>query len=108
VFGLLYTNGPITLGAESEIIDSQGSASLTGVSQRHEVGIAFGGNYNLAPGLYLVGEYMYENRHQGGFNFLTGANGAGSSGTPGSAGWKAGATQDVHGQALMFATVVNW
>jgi hypothetical protein len=107
VSGLLYTNGPITLGAEAGLVESQGSNSLTSVSQRHEFEVAFGGNYNLAPGLYLVGEYMYAYRHQGGFDFLSGANGAGSTGA-GTAGYHAGLTRDAHGQGILFSTVVNW
>ncbi len=108
VTGLLYTNGPITLGAEMENVQSQGSVALTGVSQRNETGVAFGGNYNVAPGLYLVGEYMYSYRHQGGFDFVANGNGAGATGVAGTASWKAGKTVDAHGQALMFSTVVNW
>jgi hypothetical protein len=108
VTGLLYKNGPLTLGTELGIVESQGSNSLVGVSQRHEWEVAFGGNYNLAPGLYLVGEYMYTSRHQGGFDFVSGANGAGSSGIPGTASWKAGTTRDAHGQGILFSTVVNW
>jgi hypothetical protein len=91
--GVTYKNGPITLGAELGMIDSQGQASLTKISQRHEFEIAFGGNYAVAPGLNLVGEYMYTHRHQGGFNFVTGANGA---------------TRDVQGQGVMFSTVLSW
>ena len=106
--GVTYNNGPLTLGAQFGVVDSQGSNSLTGVSQRHEWEVAFGGNYNLAPGLYLVGEYMYTSRHQGGFDFFTGGNGAGATGVPGTATWKAGGTRDAKGQAILFATVVNW
>jgi len=108
VTGLTYNNGPITLGVQAAMVESQGSNSLTGVSQRHEWEVAFGGNYNVAPGLYLVGEYMYTSRHQGGFDFFTGANGTGSSGTAGTASWKAGKTVDAKGQAILFSTVVNW
>jgi hypothetical protein len=108
VSGFLYQNGPITLGLEGGIVESQGSNALTGIAQRHEVELAFGGNYNLAPGLYLVGEYQYEFRHQGGFDFVANGNGAGATGVPGSAGWKAGKTGDAHGQAILFSTVVNW
>jgi hypothetical protein len=106
--GFMYQNGPITLGLEAGLVESQGSASLTGVSQRHEFEFAFGGNYNVAPGLYLVGEYQYEFRHQGGFDFVANGNGAGATGVPGSAGWKAGKTGDAHGQAILFSTVVTW
>ena len=93
VTGFLYKQGPITLGAEAAWVFSQGSANLTGISQRREFEVAFGGNYNIAPGMYLVGEYMYEFRHQGGFDFVAGA---------------VAATRDIHGQGLMFSTVVNW
>ena len=106
--GLTYTNGPITVGLQTGVVESQGSNSLTAISQRHEFELAFGGNYNVAPGLYLVAEYQYEQRHQGGFDFLTGANGAGATGVPGTASWKAGKTQDVHGQAFLFSTIVTW
>ncbi len=49
VTGLTYANGPLVLGAEVGIIDTQGDARLTGISQRHEFEVAFGGNYKLAP-----------------------------------------------------------
>ena len=93
VTGLLYKQGPITLGAEAALVNSQGAAQLTGISQRREVEVAFGGNYNIAPGMYLVGEYMYEYRHQGGFDFIAGA---------------VAPTRDIHGQGVLFSTVVNW
>jgi hypothetical protein len=108
VAGLTYNNGPLTAAVQVGLVESQGAQQLTKVSQRHEFEIAVGGNYNLAPGLYLVAEYQYEQRHQGGFDFLTGALGAGASGATGTPAWKAGKTQDVHGQAIMFSTVVNW
>jgi hypothetical protein len=108
VAGITYNNGPLTLAVQSGVVESQGANSLTAISQRHEWEIAFGGNYNLAPGLYLVGEYMYTYRHQSGFDFFTGANGVGSTGAAGTNAFRAGLTRDAKGQALMFATVVNW
>jgi hypothetical protein len=110
VSGLLYQNGPLTLGIEAGLVESQGQASLTKISQRHEFEFGFGGNYNVAPGLYLVGEYQYELRHQGGFDFIANAQSAAApgSGPAGSSTWKAGATRDAHGQAILFSTVVNW
>ena len=72
VTGVTYANGPIVLGAEVGLIDTQGDARLVGISQRHEYEVAFGGNYKLAPGVQLVGEYMYLHRHQGGFDFNQG------------------------------------
>lgn len=103
VTGLTYANGPLVLGAEIGLIDTQGDARLTGISQRHEYEIAFGGNYKLAPGVQLVGEYMYEHRHQGGYDFTQGALGNNTAGTaPGSV------TRDAQGQSVVFATVLTW
>jgi hypothetical protein len=100
--GLTYANGPITLGAEIGLVDSQGDARLVGISQRHEYEIAFGGNYKLAPGVQLVGEYMYQHRHQGGFDFTQGSVGAGGTAAA------AGRTVDVQSQSFLFATVLTW
>jgi len=94
VTGILYNNGPVTLGAETGVINSQGSANLVGISQRREYEIALGGNYNVAPGLFLVGEFMYEHRHQGDFNFATNVPNTG--------------TNDAQARGVMFSTVVNW
>ena len=46
-------------------------------------------------GLNLALEYQYEQKHQGGFNFNTGAAGVASG-------------NDFHGQGLTLATIVNW
>ena len=73
--GVMYNNGPVTLGASGFFLTSQGSAALLGISQRQEDGVAFGGNYNIAPGLYAIAEYQYSIRHQGGYNFTTNAVG---------------------------------
>src|SRR6202008_4549272 len=62
VAGVTYLNGPVTLGLMYEDINSQGDARLAGYSQRREQGLAFGGNYKLAPGLQMVAEYQYEYR----------------------------------------------
>ena len=94
VTGLLYRNGPLTLGAEVGVVNSQGAAQLTGISQRREFEVAFGGAYTITPGLVLAAEYMYTQRHQGGFNFLSGATGA--------------ANNDVHGQGVIMSTIVTW
>ncbi len=112
VGGIGYRNGPIALGVQANIIDSQGAAALTGVSQRHEFTISTGGSYTLAPGVVVFAEYYYSQRHQGGFDFVTGALGAGATGTPGSTTgatrWKAGKTGDAHGQAIVIGTAVSW
>lgn len=94
ITGLTYANGPVTLGVQVGVINSQGDARLTGVSQRREYELAMGGNYKLAPGVNLVGEYMYTQRHQGGFDFAQGAVNNG--------------TRDAKGQGFLFATVLTW
>jgi hypothetical protein len=101
--GLTYTTGPITLGAQVGLIDTQGDARLTGVSQRHEYEVAFGGTYRLAAGLQLVGEYLYTHRHQGGFDFATN-----TLGTPGGTATAGTSTRDAQGQGISFSTVLTW
>jgi hypothetical protein len=96
VFGLTYLNGPWTIGTAIGIINSQGSANLNGISQRHQFETALGGNYKLAPGVNLVFEYDYYQTHQGDYNFATGASGGG------------GAYNDVKGQALFVSTMLTW
>jgi hypothetical protein len=101
--GLTYFAGAITLGAQIGLIDTQGDARLTGISQRHEYEVAFGGNYKLAPGLQLVGEYLYTHRHQGGFDFATN-----TLGQPGSSATAGTTTRDAQGQGFSFSTVLTW
>jgi hypothetical protein len=101
--GVTYTTGPFTLGAQFGLIDTQGDARLTGISQRHEYEIAFGGNYKLAPGVQLVGEYLYTHRHQGGFDFANN-----SLGTPGGAATAGTSTRDAQGQGFSLSTVLTW
>jgi hypothetical protein len=94
--GLTYAKGPIVAGVTFGVINSQGDARLTGLSQRHEYEVAFGGSYRLAPGIQLVGEYQYAHRHQGAFDFNQGAPGLN------------GATRDAQYQGLTFGTVMTW
>ncbi|WP_428539503.1 porin [Rhodopila sp.] len=100
--GLTYANGPITLGVEYGVVESQGDARLTGISQRHEYEFGGGGAYRLAPGIQLVAEYQYEYRHQGGFDFATGTLGAGGTATA------VGRTNDAKAQGFLFSTVLTW
>ena len=93
--------GPLVLGAQIGVVDTQGDARLVGISQRHEYEVAFGGNYKLAPGIKLVAEYQYDHRHQGGFDFATNSLG----GTGAAAGT---ITRDAQGQTFVFGTVVTW
>jgi hypothetical protein len=100
--GLTYANGPWALGAEYGVIDSQGDARLVGISQRHEYEIGAGGSYKVAPGLQLVAEYMYQHRHQGGYDFANASVGTGGTAT------RAGVTRDSQGQSLTLSTVLSW
>ena len=99
--GLTYANRPITLGAEVGVVDSHGDVRLVGISRRHEYEIASGGNYKLAPGVHLVGEYMYAHRHHGGFDF----NNAGRGNTIAVAGNNGSVTRDAQSQSVVFSTV---
>jgi predicted porin len=103
VTGLTYANGPWVFGAETGIITQQGAAQLAGISQQHDFEVAFGGNYKVAPGVQLVGEYMYVYRHQGEFDFSNGTVGGIINPATG-----ARLTRDVHGQTFTFATVLTW
>jgi len=90
---ITWKNGPIIVGAAGIMVNSQGSAGLTGISQRRESGVAVGASYLLAPGLTVAAEYMFLQRHQGNFNF--GANAATG-------------TVDARAQGFMVMTAVNW
>jgi predicted porin len=93
LIGLTYANGPIAAGIEGGWVQGQGDARLVGISQRNEFEFAVGGNYKLAPGLQLVGEYMYSQRHQGDFNFNTNA---------------IGSTGDARANSFLVGTVLSW
>jgi hypothetical protein len=96
VYGLTYANGPIAAGIDLGIINDQGNAALTKISQRHQVEIGFGGSYRLAPGVQLFGEYQYVTRHQGGLNMNTGGF------------TTAGNSIDAKAQAIVFGTALTW
>jgi hypothetical protein len=102
VTGLTYASGPWTLGAEYGLVNSQGDARLTGISQRHEFEFAAGGSYKVAPGLQLVAEYIYQHRHQGGYDFANATVGAGGTAR------SAGVTRDAQGQGVTVSTVLTW
>jgi hypothetical protein len=106
IYGLTYLNGPLALGVDIGVIDSQGDARLVKTSQRHEIEGSIGGSYKLAPGVQLVAEYAFVHRHQGGFDFNTGALGTEG---PGHTAAPAGtSTRDAQGQGVLFSTVLTW
>jgi predicted porin len=92
--GIQYQQGPWVVGASYYAFDSQGSPLTVGISQRREIGVAIGTTYTLAPGLDLIASYLYGQRHQGDFNFGTGALGP--------------ANNDTRSQLFALATAVKW
>ena len=93
LLGVTYANGPWTAGVSAGWVQGQGAAALTGISQRNEFELGTGGSYKVAPGLQLIAEYMYEQRHQGDFNFNTNA---------------IGSTGDSRGNSFLVGTVLSW
>ena len=96
---LTYRNGPLSVGGQFGTVTSQGANALTGISQRHEIIISAGASYLLAPGVYVMAEYMYQARHQGGFDFTTNTVATTTNGV---------GTRDSRAQGFALATVVNW
>jgi len=99
ILGLKYVTGPLTVGVELEKAWYQGNVVLTGISQRSAQGIAVGGNYVVAPGFTVFGEYLYEEIQQGANNFVTGA-----------VGTQAGANLNnkVKAQGFLLGNVINF
>jgi len=92
--GALYTIGALSFGGSWYGFDSQGSVALTGISQRHENGFGIGVNYTIAPGLNPYMEALYGTRHQGDYNFATGAVGT--------------ANNSVWSEAIILGIQVGW
>lgn len=71
--GASYTFGPAVVGAHYLDYKSAGDTynALLG-RQRREQGVAAGATYTLAPGLSLFASYLWIQRKQNGFNFVTG------------------------------------
>ena len=99
ILGLKYTAGPLTVGVEAEKGWYQGNVVLSGISQRYGQGIAVGGNYVVAPGFTVFGEYMYEEIYQGANNFVTGAVGTAAG---------ANANNKVKAQGFLLGNVINF
>ena len=89
IVGASYTIGPVIFGAHALRSQSQGdqqtATNRTGTGaalaagsvlggQRVESGIAAGATYSLAPGVSLFASYLYQERKQNGFNFISGAS----------------------------------
>ncbi len=73
IVGASYTVGPLIFGASYLNIRSPGDVGNAYFGrQRNEWGVAGGATYSLAPGLSLFASYLYSERQQGGYNFITG------------------------------------
>ena len=98
LIGVGYANGPWVTGTNVAFLDWQGAAQYVHISQRHEFAFTYMVGYKLAPGINLAAEYLYIQKHQGGFDFYS--NGVNTTTT------RAG--NDIHAQGLTFATILSW
>lgn len=77
--GFSYTFGPAIVGAHYLYNKSAGDVNNAFFGRtRTEQGIAAGATYSLAPGLSLFASYLYGERKQNGYNFITGQGVSGS------------------------------
>lgn len=75
--GAVYTIGHLSVGGSYFLYDDQGNyASPKTEGQEQNVGVAAGATYILVPGVKLYASYLYGTRHQGGYDYLSGAPGA--------------------------------
>ena len=73
LIGGSYTIGPVVMGAHYLNFKSAGDlANAVQGRVRREQGVAAGATYSLAPGVSLFLSYLYNERKQNGFNFVTG------------------------------------
>ena len=73
--GAKYVNGPLTVGIVGEEYWDQGTATLSGLTQRKARALDAGVGYAVAPGFSVFAEYLWMDQTQNGNNFLTGAVG---------------------------------
>jgi hypothetical protein len=85
VVGVKYTipQIPMTLGTYYFNYRFNGltTARPAGVGERTDQGLDVGAVYGMGPGVVLLAEYAWGQRHQTGYDFLTGATGSGSENT---------------------------
>jgi predicted porin len=101
--GASYTFGPAIIGASYYVDESAGDLGNAAFGRdRREVGVAAGGTYSLAPGVSIFLSYLWGQRKQSGFNFLTGQGVTATSplGNPNS--------NKVTGQVFSLGTAFSW
>jgi predicted porin len=71
--GASYTVGPLVVGVQYLNYTSAGDVGNANAGRnRLETGVAAGATYSLAPGLSLFASYLYSERRQSGYDFITG------------------------------------
>lgn len=102
IAGVQYATGPFVMGVSYYNYQSQGEVTLTKISQRYDDGLDVGGTWNAAPGLYFFVNYLWGQRHQGGYNFIAGADNSAGTNPVSNQG------NTVQSQALIIGTKVRW
>ncbi len=103
LIGASYTFGPAVVGVHALYSKSAGDTSNAAFGRfRTERGIAAGGTYSLAPGVSLFLSYLWNDRKQNGFNFVTG-QGATTTATAGNAN-----NNKINAQLIYFGTAFSW
>ena len=98
--GVSGPNGLVTVPAALGPYVQPGFSPLAG--QRRERGVAAGGTYSVAPGLALFASYLWGDRFENGYNFITN-----QTSTPTQP--LAGAQNNyVHAQLFMLGTSFTW
>ena len=103
IAGASYTVGPVIVGAHYLNIVSPGDVGNAYFGRnRYEQGVAAGATYSLAPGLSLFASYVFSERKQSGYNFITGQGV--SAATPGGNQF----SNKVNGQVFAVGTGFSW
>jgi predicted porin len=77
LLGAVYTIGELSVGGSYFLYDDQGNYSSPKTEGGEQnIGVAAGATYILTPGVKLFASYLYGTRHQGGFDYLSGAPGS--------------------------------
>jgi predicted porin len=95
LLGAKYTAGPLVFGIVGEEYWEQGTATLSGITQRRARGIDAGVSYQIAPGLLTYAEYLWNDQYQGANNFITGAI-------------NSNANNNIRGQGFLIGQMVNF
>ena len=102
--GASYTIGPVVFGAHYLNYKTPGDIpNATQGRLRLEQGVAAGATYALAPGVSLFASYVFSERRQNGYNFVTGQSGV-SAANPGGNAFSNKVTSNLFG----VGTSLSW